>query len=745
MNSRPLLSPLSRSPNPSSNRKSPRLDKNHHSGLRRSLRPLYNPTSDIDSAEVHHHLHHLDWYRNQELSTPTIIRGSFSSSHRGSVRSIADDCSTDGEEKKKLIKPLRSISKHHRTRSGTLPSNPKRFTIQLAHYESIQGFCSQQECRLHFSSRVETLNSYGKIAFATFYKGVNHAKKRFRKATRFVLMVIKIKYAAIQTNKYSADSDELPMENQLVKKPVKELIRTPGYFVSTGSSSKRMPTFVSTNRQVTFDFKQYKAKREMVLNKEVKLALSQSPQNRGKEQLQMILFALQTLECFSEYPLDVQREICRVGWLLEVLPEQTLIRQGYPASYFYIIISGMAKVTQYKPNALFQGGGLSADIATLSRGQTFGETALLYRRKREYTITCVEKMQLIAIDGDDFNAIFLREKEGQAAEYIQICSRGCVIVEDSKLSDWIYVIRSGSCSVVVKMKPTKPYFNKKKTNNNQLNNLGECLLPSLLPYLKNNKESPKDDEDEALSEKNANYPAVTKISSLQDNQIDKTEKPKLSRMKPSRTLNDISVAIGKPVIGTGNDDSENNQAVHHASLHGSFYHTQIKGDSFDNGIVRQTSVEHTAKNEGNNTRKLNRRRALSLKAIKTCPEVDEIESERNFINSQINNNERHIVVQIELLKPKDCFGLSTLEVDKGVIIDRPSLSLVSNGSECIMISKEFYLRYANDDVKSYLRSQIESYPSEDSLQQMWQDATNWKAYKNKMLEISRCHQYKRLY
>ncbi|RDD41421.1 Cyclic nucleotide-binding domain-containing protein 2 [Trichoplax sp. H2] len=725
MNSRPLLSPLSRSPNPSSNRKSPRLDKNHHSGLRRSLRPLYNPTSDIDSPEIHHHLHHLDWYRNQELSTPTIIRGSFSSSHRGSVRSIADDCSTDGEEKKKLIKPLRSISKHHRTRSGTLPSNPKRFT----------------------------------------------AKKRFRKATRFVLMVIKIKYAAIQTNKYSADSDELPMENQLVKKPVKELIRTPGYFVSTGSSSKRMPTFVSTNRQVTFDFKQYKAKREMVLNKEVKLALSQSPQNRGKEQLQMILFALQTLECFSEYPLDVQREICRVGWLLEVLPEQTLIRQGYPASYFYIIISGMAKVTQYKPNALFQGGGLSADIATLSRGQTFGETALLYRRKREYTITCVEKMQLIAIDGDDFNAIFLREKEGQAAEYIQICSqlecmknwpiekltlhpdncklhyfrRGCVIVEDSKLSDWIYVIRSGSCSVVVKMKPTKPYFNKKKTNNNQLNNLGECLLPSLLPYLKNNKESPKDDEDEALSEKNANYPAVTKISSLQDNQIDKTEKPKLSRMKPSRTLNDISVAIGKPVIGTGNDDSENNQAVHHASLHGSFYHTQIKGDSFDNGIVKLTSVEHTAENEGNNTRKLNRRRALSLKAIKTCPEVDEIESERNFINSQINNNERHIVVQIELLKPKDCFGLSTLEVDKGVIIDRPSLSLVSNGSECIMISKEFYLRYANDDVKSYLRSQIESYPSEDSLQQMWQDATNWKAYKNKMLEISRCHQYKRLY
>ena len=136
MNSRHLLSPLNPSSDPSPNLNGSRLEINtnhrqHGGNLRRSLLPLHSPVYDSDQGGLNHHQNNSDWHSDNELSSSVAMRGSNSSLQGGSVKSL-DDYSIDINDKKrelKFIKPLRSITKHYRNRSGTLPSNPKRFAV----------------------------------------------------------------------------------------------------------------------------------------------------------------------------------------------------------------------------------------------------------------------------------------------------------------------------------------------------------------------------------------------------------------------------------------------------------------------------------------------------------------------------------------------------------------------------------------------------------------------------------------
>ena len=47
--------------------------------------------------------------------------------------------------------------------------------------------------------------------------------------------------------------------------------------------------------------------------------------------------------------------------------------------------------------------------------------------------------------------------------------------------------------------------------------------------------------------------------------------------------------------------------------------------------------------------------AIEYQAIRTHQEIEESESEQRYFGNSNNNNDRYVVVQIELLKPKDCF------------------------------------------------------------------------------------------
>ncbi|XP_028407159.1 cyclic nucleotide-binding domain-containing protein 2-like [Dendronephthya gigantea] len=90
---------------------------------------------------------------------------------------------------------------------------------------------------------------------------------------------------------------------------------------------------------------------------------------------------------------------------------------------------------------------------------------------------------------------------------------------------------------------------------------------------------------------------------------------------------------------------------------------------------------------------------------------------------------RYIVVQVEVLKPKDQFGLSSLLFNSKSV----QCHLVSNGGECILISKEWLLRHASETTLRKMRAQIPPYPSQEELQQRLVDQANWNFYKSQTL------------
>jgi hypothetical protein len=98
-------------------------------------------------------------------------------------------------------------------------------------------------------------------------------------------------------------------------------------------------------------------------------------------------------------------------------------------------------------------------------------------------------------------------------------------------------------------------------------------------------------------------------------------------------------------------------------------------------------------------------------------------------SSSSSDSRGSVFVQLELLLPKDVFGLSTLNVDLGIDHEQSSVNLVSRGAECIMIQKDFFAKYCTDEAKRHIRSLIKPYPPPELLQHNLQNHSNWTNYK----------------
>ncbi|RMX44894.1 hypothetical protein pdam_00012566 [Pocillopora damicornis] len=96
---------------------------------------------------------------------------------------------------------------------------------------------------------------------------------------------------------------------------------------------------------------------------------------------------------------------------------------------------------------------------------------------------------------------------------------------------------------------------------------------------------------------------------------------------------------------------------------------------------------------------------------------------------EADSKNEQVVVQIELLKPKDQFGLSML------LFDNPAVKchLVSNGAECVLIKKSWFLQHATEATLRKLRNQIPPYPSQATLEQKMQDQANWDSFKTQTI------------
>jgi CRP-like cAMP-binding protein len=76
-----------------------------------------------------------------------------------------------------------------------------------------------------------------------------------------------------------------------------------------------------------------------------------------------------------------------------------VIRQGEPGEHFYLIRQGQAEVIQVGED------GWPRELATLRRGDYFGELALLYNQTRSASVRALTPLEVYALDRDSFERL----------------------------------------------------------------------------------------------------------------------------------------------------------------------------------------------------------------------------------------------------------------------------------------------------------------------------------------------------
>lgn len=463
---------------------------------------------------------------------------------------------------------------------------------------------------------------------------------------------------------------------------------------------------------MVFDPNNFKAKREVHLSLEAIHILSLSPGSRTEEQLQTVLKALKTsVAAFGEYPLKMQRRLVSVGWYERFEAKRVIIRQGHKAENFYFILSGTAVVTLLINDAKTK-EERDTTVAVLGKGSSFGELALLHHKTRSATVLCKDDVSLLAVSREDFRDIFMSYEDGREPEHIRflrsvpylkdlplqdlttkhdVCifhyfRRGVVIVKESK-TKWIYVVKSGSCRVLTHL--------SKKTAKFSRSVIDQERQKAVLPVI------PLDDGDRRRALFTAAGDRVRPIAWSPDLTRAKTE--------PSFTSQQDTDLSLPAIVGEPEKFKKTAKNVAIATIVSALPKEGNEKEEQDQEELQRLNTKRT-----NNTNKTWRKMSPS--------------DDKNGMPDPGQKGEQ-VVVQIELLKPKDQFGLSM------VLFDNPAVKchLVSNGAECVLIKKSWFLQHANEALLRKLRHQIPPYPSQAKLEQKMQDQANWDSFKSQTL------------
>lgn len=463
---------------------------------------------------------------------------------------------------------------------------------------------------------------------------------------------------------------------------------------------------------MVFDPNNFKAKREVHLSLEAIHILSLSPGSRTEEQLQTVLKALKTsVAAFGEYPLKMQRRLVSVGWYERFEAKRVIIRQGHKAENFYFILSGTAVVTLLINDAKTK-EERDTTVAVLGKGSSFGELALLHHKTRSATVLCKDDVSLLAVSREDFRDIFMSYEDGREPEHIRflrgvpylkdlplqdlttkhdVCifhyfRRGVVIVKESK-TKWIYVVKSGSCRVLTHL--------SKKTAKFSRSVIDQERQKAVLPVI------PVDDGDRRRALFTAAGDRVRPTAWSPDLTRAKTEPSFTSQQETDLSL--------PAIVGESEKFKKTAKNVAIATIVSALPKEGNEKEEQDQEELQRLNTKRT-----NNTNKTWRKMSPS--------------DDKNGMSDPGQKGEQ-VVVQIELLKPKDQFGLSM------VLFDNPAVKchLVSNGAECVLIKKSWFLQHANEALLRKLRHQIPPYPSQAKLEQKMQDQANWDSFKSQTL------------
>ena len=114
-------------------------------------------------------------------------------------------------------------------------------------------------------------------------------------------------------------------------------------------------------------------------------------------------------------------------------------------------------------------------------------------------------------------------------------------------------------------------------------------------------------------------------------------------------------------------------------------------------------------------------------------ELKPIQDDTHLINQRKKLSECVMDISKKFLKmqniyPGETFGLQDILFD-----NQPNMQLISNGCECILIHKEFFLQNSNMDYLKLLRKVVYPFPELKEIECNYRKQMQWKNYTEKIL------------
>merc|ERR1719494_56545 len=502
----------------------------------------------------------------------------------------------------------------------------------------------------------------------------------------------------------------------------------------------------SSRRMISFDPKYYKANKELRLSAELRAILNRPPQTRSSEQIEKVLLCLRNIKSFAQYPTLMQEKLIEAGWYERHEARRIILRQGHPPHAFYIIISGSVVIKAVEPTERF-----AKTVCYLKRGDSFGELAILHEATRQSTVISEETVELLCISKNSFIDIFMSSKgkknihdpdflrfiselsflKGWPISLLKSEPKSClfnffrhdaVLVKDSNHSEWIYIIKSGSCRVLKKLrevdgKNRKDELDKHTQEFGNLKRQHLKALPSLIENISRHKqygagidvrvERKRSSLNTTLNRtRGSSVRSYTEDESLLEWFLD----------SPRNSLKDNSLMLADELR------DRNNPFLTDNSRSRDLFRSPPKLSS-ERKIPRSKlrKPSHTIKS--------------SISSIK----LDDIPNQKISIIDRAATKHQQVTqlteadlhpcfVQVATLQRGDIFGLQPMFCEK-----QPSLSLVSNAAECLMISKQFYLRHCPEWLKDKLNRTVSPFPNNEKLQRDLETKVSWERYRKKRL------------
>ncbi|XP_067938792.1 cyclic nucleotide-binding domain-containing protein 2-like isoform X2 [Watersipora subatra] len=430
----------------------------------------------------------------------------------------------------------------------------------------------------------------------------------------------------------------------------------------------------SASRNLLFDAMLYKANKEIGVHQELKRILSLAPSRKSSRDIHLALLALREIPSFAEYPTPMQIEMCRVGWYQRVESKRVIVKEGQEAFNFYFILSGTVVITEW--NELMK---CSETKCILQRGMNFGEQALLQRGHRSATVVSHVTTELLCLDAQELSTKYISHMEMPIKDktihnflrdsyflkdfpldfisrqphvlVFHYFQKGQILVRNSHHSDWLYIVKSGSLSVLKKLESCKAEAGKPFDKS--------CELP--------------------------------KICSMNTKVAD--NKHNLVNLHNLRNQKFLSKSI-----------DEEMRRRHQAK---------------PPYMYRTTS------------------RKLSAFAQNTSGHLPPLVEDRLSIGARLDFLQSHAAFNDGAEVSKPTF-IKVCKLEKGqtfglvseVFGDQPSLALVSDGADCLLLSKQFFFKHCSNRTLTYIHERELPYPTDEELQHKLQSYVNWIKFKD---------------